>query len=733
MKLSKTRARRALGLGLVAASAAGWGVTRSAEAEVTRDRNSGLERAPAGHVSTLRFEQNVGQFEENVRFLARGKGYAFHVTREGATMAFGRDTLTMRIVGGRSVEPLGQTELPGANNYFVGGDSKRWQTGAPSYASVQVDDVLPGVSLVYYGNVGRDLEYDLILAAGRAPGSIELSFEGLESMRLEADGSVVLRLPSGAELRKPAPVAYQTNAAGERVTVASRYALHRGNRLGFMLGDYDESRSLRIDPVLQYSTYLGGSSFDQAFGVASDASGNSYVVGYTSSSFFPTVAPLQPQLAGGVYDVFVCKLNASGSIVYSTFLGGHGADLGYAIAADAQGNAYVTGVTYSTDFPVVSAVQANAAGKQDAFVAKLNAQGSALVYSTYFGGSQDDYAQGIAVDAAGKAFLVGTTFSSNFPQLGALQGALSGTSDAFVSALSLAGSSLAYSTYLGGSGGEYGHGITLDTSENAVVVGSTASSNFPLSSPLQASYGGGAYDAFVSKLNASGSAFVFSTYLGGAFTDEGNAVANHLSGSITVAGYTSSNNFPVLNAVQPTLASAGHTDAFVSRLTSSGSALSYSTYLGGSADDSANGVGVDSSNTAYVVGSTESGNFPVVKPLANQAAYSGLVDGFVTALDPTGSPVTYSTYLGGNDEDRAVAVSVQAIGTTHIVGNTQSTNFPVQSAPIASLVGFQDAFVTRLPGLSVVAPASSLWSLLLLGGFLLGCGLLLPAPRKRLA
>ncbi|MET0792633.1 MAG: SBBP repeat-containing protein [Polyangiaceae bacterium] len=727
MSIRRTRRLRVLGCGLMLASLAAYSYARLAEAE-PHGSALALERTLR---SALRFEPNRGQLEDRVRFLARGKGYGLYLGRDGATIrllhrnaeAVDQAVISMHVVGARSVEPVGEGQLAGTSNYFVGSDRGKWRAGIENYGSVRYEDVRPGVSVLYYASAQGELEYDLLLDPGVDPQSVELAFEGLESIRIDPKGSAVLRLPDGSELQKRAPVAYQIDANGARIGVASRYELRAG-KLGFVVGAHDPSRALRIDPVLVYSTYLGGSSFDQASGAATDPAGNTYLVGYTSSTLFPTTDSVQPTLAGGVYDALVCKLSATGAIVYATFLGGTGADLGYAIAADSAGNAYVTGVTFSTNFPTLAPLQPSTGGKQDAFVTKINPAGSALVYSTYLGGSQDDYAQAIAVGNTGNALVAGTTFSSNFPKLAALQGTLNGTSDAFVSNLAPNGNALVYSTYLGGGQAESAHGVALDSAGNAVVVGTTGSGDYPRVSAFQATFGGGTYDGFVSKLNPAGSALLNSTYLGGASNDEAQAVVVQASGQATVVGYTASSNFPALGAPQPNLASPGHSDAFVSRFNATGSSLAYSTYLGGSGEDSASGVGVDANNSAYVVGSTDSTDFPQARSIPGQGSYHGAVDGFVTAVDPSGSPFYYSSYLGGSAEDHAVAVAVQSTGFTHVVGNTYSTDFPAFNAPIAHLVGSQDPFVARLPGIPAGVPASDRWSTYLLASFLLGLGTL---------
>jgi Beta-propeller repeat len=733
------------GVVLVAGSYSGLLLQRSARADLPGVRastggNSVHEHARGSSAADapLRFEANVGQFDARVRYLARGKGYGLYLTEGGATLTLNprqKDAapvvVEMHLVGERAVEPTPLDLLPGPNNYFEGDDATLWRRGVPSYGHIRYENVLPGVSVVYYGREQRNLEYDLEIAPGADPNKLELMFDGTRAVKIAPDGSAILQLPNGQELRKLAPTAFQADTMGVRTAVSSRYVKRKGG-LGLAVGSYDHTRTLVIDPVLTYSTYFGGSSTDEAFGVATDVTGNTYVVGYTASTLFPTVSPEQPKHGGGIDDVFVVKLDPSGNLVYSTFLGGNGADVGYAIAADPSGNAYVTGVTFSTNFPTVSPVQASPGGMQDVFVAKLDPVGSSLLYSTYLGGSKDDFPGGISV-ASGSAYVTGTTSSTNFPLAAPLQATLNGVADAFVSRLSAAGSSLVYSTYLGGSGFEFGHAIATDASGNAFVGGATASTNFPTAAPLQASFAGGSYDGFVSKLNATGSALMYSTYLGGMFTEEVLGVASNGSGEATVAGYTSSTNFPVVAAAQSSLASTGFTDAFITRFNPAGSALLFSTYLGGSDDDRATSVGVDSLNSAYVVGSTLSANFPIAKPIAGQAIYGGASDGFVTAVDPSGTVFNYSSYLGGAAEDHAAGVAVQANGTTHIVGSTFSSNFPVVSAPISVLVGAEDAFVTQLPGVALAVPAGGRWGLVLLSGLLLGVGLLLLPLKKRFA
>jgi hypothetical protein len=353
---------------------------------------------------------------------------------------------------------------------------------------------------------------------------------------------------------------------------------------------------------------LGGSGYDQGVAIAVDSSGNAYVTGVTSSTDFPTVNAIQPTYHGGVYDAFVTKINASGSaLVYSTYLGGSGLDSGDSIAVDSSGNAYVTGETSSTDFPTVNAIQPTNHGSDDAFVTKINADGSALVYSTYLGGSGEDWGPGIAVDSFGTAYVTGYTQSTDFPTVNAIQPTNHGSGDAFVTKINADGSALVYSTYLGGSGNDSGQSIAVDSSGSAYVIGITSSTDFPTVNAIQPTYHGN-IDAFVTKINGDGSALVYSTYLGGSGGDQGYGIAADSSGNAYVIGLTDSTDFPTVNAIQPTY--HGNIDAFVTKINADGSALVYSTYLGGSGYEQGWRIAVNPFGTAYISGQTCSTNFP---------------------------------------------------------------------------------------------------------------------------
>jgi Beta-propeller repeat len=619
------------------------------------------------------------------------------------------EVVTMRLAGAAPVEPAGERPLPGASSYLVG-DRSRWRTGVPGYASVRYAGVRPGVDLVYYGTEQRDLEYDLVVAPGADPAALRMTFEGVERATVASDGAAVLALAGGGELRKAPPRAYQERSDGERIAVLARYEMASDGSLGFTVGAYDRRRPLVIDPELLFatylggrnsdgatavardggggiyvtgytlstdfpgasplqagnggsydvfvtklfpgspltwSTYLGGSGEDRATGIAVDDAGNVYLSGYTFSTNFPTSAPFQAGLAGAP-DAFVTKLNPSGSaLVYSTFLGGAGTDAAYGIAVDSGGSAYVAGYTGSTNFPTAAPIQATLRGSTDSFVTKLNAAGSALVYSTFLGGNSDEVGNGIAVDQVGSAYVVGWTASTNFPTMLPIQASLSGPSDVFVARLDTAGSALSYSTYLGGTGTDVANAIAVDASFSAYVGGYTNSTNFPIATARQPTFAG-TYDGFVTKLTPAGAALSYSTYLGGAFFDrvEAISVAN---GQASVVGVTQSLDFPTASPYQASHA-GGLEDAFLTTLSADGSVLVYSTYLGGSDSETAHAVASAPLRTV-VAGTTRSSNFPVSKPLQG-ANHGGPQDVFLVQIGtpaplvPASSPL-YRAALGG--------------------------------------------------------------------------------------
>jgi len=540
-----------------------------------------------------------------------------------------------------------------------------------------------------------------------------------QSRQLTTDHGQLTSFDSRSEIQNPK-------------SIDGRYVLKPDGVVTFEIAPYDRALPLVIDPILSYSTFLGGSDMDYANGIAVDASGNAYVTGYTASTDFPLVNPAQGSPGGGAcsedgvdtvpcFDAFVSKLNSTGTaLVYSTYLGGSNEDYGAAIAVDASGDAYVAGYTYSTDFPVQNALQPQNAGGWDAFVTELSADGASLIYSTYWGGSLDDVGTGIAVDSGGNAYLSGYTDSTDFPvSSGAFQANFGGgTHNAFVVRFNRGGAQVGYSTYLGGSGDDYAYAAAVDTLGDAYVAGATNSTDFPTASALQPNFAGGlcgtapntfpCYDAFVCKLNPAGSALIFSTYLGGTGSDYGYAIALDASSNAYVTGYTTSKNFPTTpGAFEQTY--GGSYDVFVSKLNGAGSTLDYSTYLGGSGTQVAYGIAVDSNGSAYLTGYNYGGNFPTANP--EQAQNAGYYDAFVSVLDPTGSFLSFSTYLGGGQDDFGRGIALDPSGNVYVAGATFSTDFPTTAGSFQSTYvgGPYDAFVTmyKAPVLPLVSLSPS--------------------------
>jgi hypothetical protein len=686
------------------------------------------------------FEANQGQIGPQVKFLSRGSGFRLFLTGNQAVLLLNRPdvskreqpqtlsemaeakrtharaTSVLRIkldAANPAPNTVGLDELVGKSNYFIGNDPEKWHTNIANYARVRYQEIYPGVDLVYYGNQGQ-LEHDFLVAPGANPKIIAMRFEGERRHKLAANGDLVLSI-KGGEVRLQKPRIYQ-EIGGVQREVAGGYVLKSKREVGFAVAAYDTTRPLVIDPVLFYSTYLGGNSLDQGFGVAVDSSGNAYVTGQTSSPNFPTTSGAFQTSFGGNYDAFVTKLNATGSaLVYSTYLGGNGLDQsvdGLGIALDSTGSAYVAGGTTSTNFPTTpGAFQTTLAGQFDAFVTKLNPTGSALVYSTYLGGSGTDECFGIAVDSAGSAYVTGGTRFGNFPTTSGAFQTIPGSSlvDAFVTKLNAAGSALVYSTYLGGSGDDFGFGIGVDSTGSAYVTGGITSTNFPTTSGAFQTTSGGSFDAFVTKLNVMGSALVYSTYLGGSGDDFASGIAVDSFSNAYLAGQTSSPNFPTTSGAFQTAFGGGSDDAFVTKLNVLGSALVYSSYLGGNLDDFGFGIAVDTLGNTYVTGGTFSTNFPITAG-AFQTTSGGSEDAFVTKLNPPGTGLEYSSYLGGNGTDVGLGIAVDDMPNpnAYVNGSTSSANFPTTTGAFQTTSGGgNDAFVAKIANIVLPPGATS--------------------------
>lgn len=683
----------------------------------------------------LSFEANQGQADSEVKFLSRGSGYGLYLTSTEAVLTFQSTrprgqvanktfqrapspidssqsvVLRARLVGAhppRQVEGLRQ--LPGKSNYILGNDPSKWLSNIPNYAGVRYRETYPGIDLVYYGSQGK-LEYDFVVAPGANPNVIALAFDGARDISIDENGELVLETEVG-EIRQHKPVIYQ-QVNGVRKEVPGRYAISSGHEIHFEIGSYDANKQLVIDPVLSYAAYLGGGS--GGFSVAVDSAGSAYVTGGGDSSFPTTGGPSQTSGGGA----FVMKLNAAGTaLVYSTFLG---PGLGRSVAVDSTGNAYVTGSTSSDKFPTTpGAVQTSyGGGDVDAFVAKLSPNGSSLVYSTYLGGESSEAGSSIALDSTGNAYVTGYTNSRQFPTTpAALQTSFGGGAtygDIFVTTVNAEGTALLYSTYIGGGGDEgFVGGITVDSSGNAFVTTRTTSTNFPTTPGAFKSSLNNAKDlgdATVSKLNSTGSALLYSTYLGGNGLDEGRAIAVDSSGNAYVTGFTTSSDFPVVpgafdptcsGCVSPPPGAGGGSepfvvsgDAFVTKLNAGGTALVYSTFLGGGEDDGGYGIAVNASGNAYVTGVTSSEDFPTTKNAVRPPADSN--DAFVTKLDVSGSALHFSTYFGGRSTDISHGVAVDSASSIYVAGYTLSSDLPTTPGSFQAAFNFGgNAFVAKI-------------------------------------
>ena len=729
----------------------------------------------AGH-SHLAFERNAGQAGDDVLFLVRSRSYSIDLTAEGMAVEFqGRSRSSIAKIalqGSRdTANPSGEDELPGKVNYLIGNNPAQWHTGVRTFSKVRYHSVYPGIDLVFYGNL-RQLEYDFVVLPGADPRYIRMQFRGVSQLQVTPDGDLDATTSAGS-IKLQKPIIYQ-QAEGGRQVVAGSFAI-AGRTVGFRLGNYDRRKPLVIDPVLVFSTFLGGSVADVANAIARDAAGNVYVAGGTQSPDFPTTtgALQSGPIAPAAGWAFVTKLNPEGTApIFSTYVGGTGGDAAYGLALDSAGEAYIVGQTASKDFPATpGAFQTTLPGTQSSFVAKLNSSGNGLAYATYLGGYSAlsylccDAAAAVAIDGVGSAYVAGVTYASGFPVTpGAVQNKIgSGLgSNAYVAKFNPSGSGLVYATFLGGSGqGEFSIGpavilgdvataLVVDGSGNAYVTGYAHSADFPVTAGAfqtknKAATTAGVdsaipgYNAFVTKINPSGSALVFSTYLGGSgvtipngvegtesvFGDQANALSVDSAGNVYVAGSAYSADFPVtagayqtkLQAAQPTqpldFSKIGY-NAFVTKLNSTGTNLLFSTLVGGSGADRAHAMAIDRSGDSYIAGETTSLDFPVsagaLQPVNKAAVTNHASTAFLAELNASGTALLYSTYLGGGGAinsvnqpvgDIAYGLALDPAANVYVAGTTWSADFPstqgaFQTSHNASSSKGETAFVVKL-------------------------------------
>jgi hypothetical protein len=662
----------------------------------------------------LAFTANEGQFDDAVLFRADAGRATVWLTRQAVCFHFVRRIQTSNLdefdyaFSERSgvdenvreeVEHLViKTTLVGANpdpivasgemleykcNYFLGNDPRRWHTHVANYSFVTYEDMYPGIDLRYYGG-NQILEYDFIVSPEADYSQIEISYVGVNSIAVNDAGELLIETDWGT-VTEHRPVIYQQD--GElRIEIEGRFRIISGNTFGFTVGDrYNPDIPLVIDPVLTYSTFLCGSSYDYGFGISVDDNGDAYMAGKTHSTDYPVVNPYQPDPA--VIDVVITKIDAEGgSLIYSTFLGGVGSDVAYDIEVDGEGNAYITGQA-GPDFPTVNAYQPES-NSNDVFIAKLSSEGDELLYSTYLGGSDWDEGYAIAIDADGSAYVTGVAVSSDFPTVNPIQ-TDQGYYDAFVCKLGTAGDSLVYSTYLGGSYTDRGHDIAVDGEGCAYVTGLTESSDFPTVNPIQADVPSSG-DIFVTKLNPQGTEFVYSTYLGGDGWERGRSIAVDGDGNAYVTGLTESTDFPLVNPYQTY---QGKYDIFVTKFNQMGDELLYSTYIGADSSEFTWAIDLDDAGNAYLAGFTVSANFPVKQSIH---PYRGEIDIVVVKLNDLGNDLIFGTFLGGEGADYVRDIEVGSNGDIYLSGYTFSSDFPTMLPYQQGLLGNASAVVVIL-------------------------------------
>lgn len=681
----------------------------------------------------LSFEQNAGQTDARIKFLARGAGYTLFLSPQETVLSLqspsshaprkttlalqnpaklGPHTaavLRMELAGANSQASLaGAQPLPGKVNYFIGNNPSAWRTGVPTFGAVRYSAVYPGVDMIFHGNA-RTLEYDFTVAPGADPARIALRMEGASSLRVDASGDAVLDTAAGP-VRLHKPVLYQTIAANIR-PVDGSYDLRPDGTLGFRVGSYDARQPLVIDPIISYSTYYGGTMNDTANGMALDSSGNIYFAGTTSSIDFPVFNAFDPTNPNGGIGpaAFVTKLDPTGTTqIFSTYFGGTSFEIGNAMAVDAGGNVYIGGITGSTDLPLTgNAFQNVLPGNTAGFITKFDPTGQSLLFSSYLGGNFSSSVNAIAVNSSADAFLVGQTTSNTFPVSpnGFQKQPKSPTADAFVTELNTNGpggpADLIYSSYLGGSasGGINGNpgmcdtatGVAIDSARNFYVTGTAFSTDYPTNgtlAPFQASLSG-PNDAFLTVLSSTigGQAgLLYSTYLGGTGNEQGAGIALDSTNNAYITGFTSSTDYPVTSGVfQSVLGGGSGSDGFVAKFNpaASGSAsLIYSTYLGGSNGDFPAAIVLDSIGDVYVAGQTFSQDYPTSNAVQDSNnALNGSGNAFASELDPNGANLIFSTFLGGSGTtvggDGANGIAIDSLGNIYLTGFANSTNFPV--------------------------------------------------------
>lgn len=666
----------------------------------------------------LFFTENIGQFPEEVLFQVHTSAATIYLCQSEIVTVFSQPgveeseaeilSIVANLLGANKDAIIqGEDVLPHHNNYFIGNDPDKWYTDVSNYEAVLYKNIYSGIDLKFYSTI-NSLKYDFIISPGADPSVIQIQYEGIENLLLTSAGDIQIDTNFGS-IYEIKPFIYQ-EINGVKQEIEGQYEISEPGVFGFTIDEnYNSAYPLVIDPTLAYSTYLGGTDYDIGREIEVDSSGNAYIVGETASVDFPTQNPYQGTIAGSV-DAFVTKLSSSGnSLIYSTYLGGSSFDYGAGIDIDNSGSAYITGTTFSNDYPTFAALFPSLDGLQDAFVTRLSTSGNSLIYSTYLGGENWEWGLDIAVDGNGNAYVTGNTDSLVFPVSNAYDPSHNGGFDIFVTKFDPPGGILLYSTYVGGSNHDLGDGIDFDSSGNAYVTGSTWSTNFPLiaATAYDSSYNGGSdiCIAILDTVTGGTGSLMYGTYIFGQGDDFGYDIAVDNNNIVYVTGWTYSTVnqfFPVTsNAYQQFL--QGTTDAYFFKLDTSltpANQMLYCSYLGGQTggggNDVAHSIDLDSNNNAHIAGFTECSDFPTVNSLHT---YKGSNDAFASLFDPTAvgtASLLDSTYIGGTGADEGYGIAIDNSDDAYVTGLTYSTDFPAQNPYQNSNNGLGDAFVTKI-------------------------------------
>lgn len=674
----------------------------------------------ADHMSSV-FVQNQGQVKNSdVRFysasgsVAFTNGSAIIYSSEPCALIDGREkpsgtsqvnVMKFTFVGANEVTPQGIDPAPWLSNYLHGNNSQNWRVGIPNYRSIFYENLWDGIDLVYCMQ-NESLKYNFIVHPYADYSKIIVKVEGQTHISIRADGALSIGTglgPGSDIIDSGLDVFYDGNGTG----IEASFVLLGEEAYSFAIVGRDPTQTMLIDPLV-YSTFLGGSGSDSGQDIALDSEGNAYVTGYTDSLDFPTLPGTYNADSRKYRDIFVSKIGPSGdSLLYSSFIGGAEYDLGQAIAIDGAGCAYVTGLTYSSDFPTIfGALDSTYNGTGDAFVTKLSEDGTSLVYSTFLGGNHDEKGNSIIVDTEGQVYVTGYTWSADFPTTpGAFSNNSKGDSEVFVTKLNKYGDMLVYSSFLGGSGSDYGFDISL-LDGCAYVAGMTKSTNFPTTPGELNATGLGSDDAFVAKLSEHGNVLAYSALIGGRGAECIRGLAVDGSGYAYVTGETSSVNFPTTQGAYDTSQNGG-TDIFVAKLNPSGTNFEFSTFLGAGQNESGQSIGFDMDGRAHITGFSDSASFPTTVG-AFDRTFNGAREAIVIRISSSGRSLEYSTYLGGGNDDCGRGIALSGDGCVFVTGETSSPDFPnTPSAFGKTYIDVTDVFIAKFDIILPVANAGS--------------------------